>query len=292
LETVLNEVINSIEMDVSPQNFSNTNNIAADIHEATSKATPVDADEIGIWNSVGGVLGKLTWANLKATLLTYFYTIFPAKDGWMPVSDNWAYASGTTITVPAGAALIYSPGDLIRWKQGGAYLYGSIVSVTDTVLTIVGSTVLNQALTDIAYSKSKSPVGLDGRVTLGYAEITTNFASTIASNAYADVSGLSVTINIPTGGRRIKITAYTGDFFCNNTAEFAYIAIREGTNVLSIGYNELTYKAGGCAMCVLSSFVAAAGSHTYKISIAQSSAGTMTLQASPPAPAFILVEAI
>lgn len=38
------------------------------IHNAASKATPVDADELGIWDSVAKVLKRLTWANLKATL--------------------------------------------------------------------------------------------------------------------------------------------------------------------------------------------------------------------------------
>jgi hypothetical protein len=41
------------------------------INSATSKATPVDADELGIVDSAASnVLKKLTWANLKATLLS------------------------------------------------------------------------------------------------------------------------------------------------------------------------------------------------------------------------------
>jgi hypothetical protein len=44
------------------------------IHGATNKTTPVDADEFGIWNSVDGLLNRLSWANLKATLKAYFET--------------------------------------------------------------------------------------------------------------------------------------------------------------------------------------------------------------------------
>ncbi len=51
-------------------------NMAAATHAATSKTTPVDADEIPIWDSVGQVLNRLTWANNKATLKTYFDTIY------------------------------------------------------------------------------------------------------------------------------------------------------------------------------------------------------------------------
>jgi len=56
-----------------------TVDIAADIHAATSKATPVDADEIGLVDSVASwALKKLTWANVKATLKIYFDGLYPA----------------------------------------------------------------------------------------------------------------------------------------------------------------------------------------------------------------------
>ena len=54
--------------------------VAADTHAAASKATPVDADEVPLVDSAAAFsLGKLTWANLKATLATYFGGIFAAK---------------------------------------------------------------------------------------------------------------------------------------------------------------------------------------------------------------------
>lgn len=51
--------------------------LAANIHAAESKTTPVDADEFGFWDSVSGLLRKFSWANLKATLKTYFDTLYP-----------------------------------------------------------------------------------------------------------------------------------------------------------------------------------------------------------------------
>lgn len=46
---------------------------ASAIHAAAGKATPVDADELGLVDSAAAWgLKKLTWANLKATLLAYF----------------------------------------------------------------------------------------------------------------------------------------------------------------------------------------------------------------------------
>ena len=53
---------------------------APEIHAATSKATPVDADELGLVDSAAANgLKKLTWANLKATLLAYFQGLFREK---------------------------------------------------------------------------------------------------------------------------------------------------------------------------------------------------------------------
>lgn len=50
--------------------------LAAAINGATNKATPVDADKIGIWDSVSGLLRNITWANIKTTLKTYFDTLY------------------------------------------------------------------------------------------------------------------------------------------------------------------------------------------------------------------------
>lgn len=51
--------------------------IAPATHAASSKTTPVDADELPLVDSAASnVLKKLTWANLKATAKTYFDTLY------------------------------------------------------------------------------------------------------------------------------------------------------------------------------------------------------------------------
>jgi hypothetical protein len=53
---------------------------AVNIHAATSKSTPVDADELALVDSADSwSLKKLTWANLKAVLLAYFKGQFREK---------------------------------------------------------------------------------------------------------------------------------------------------------------------------------------------------------------------
>lgn len=53
--------------------------VGAAVHGATGKTTPVDADTVPLIDSAAGnVLKKLTWANIKATLKTYFDTLYAA----------------------------------------------------------------------------------------------------------------------------------------------------------------------------------------------------------------------
>lgn len=53
-------------------NWESTLDMAGLIHSSTAKTTPVDADEFGIWDSVSGLLKKITTANLTAFLSTLF----------------------------------------------------------------------------------------------------------------------------------------------------------------------------------------------------------------------------
>jgi len=49
------------------------------VHSASSKTTPIDADELELLDSNNSYnVKKLTWANIKATLKTYFDTIYSA----------------------------------------------------------------------------------------------------------------------------------------------------------------------------------------------------------------------
>jgi hypothetical protein len=72
--------------------------IGATIVAATAKTTPIDADSVGLSDSAdGGILKKLTWANLKATLLNTAMT-------WVgkQTFDGGAAIKGATSAVAAG----------------------------------------------------------------------------------------------------------------------------------------------------------------------------------------------
>jgi hypothetical protein len=82
-------------------------------------------------------------------------------DGWISADETWAYASATTITVPSGAASKYQRNDKIRFQNNdsGTYLYAYIITVADTLLTVIGDVVPNATLTDNYYSHSENPMG-------------------------------------------------------------------------------------------------------------------------------------
>jgi len=64
---------------------------------ATGKTTPVDADQLPLVDSAASnVLKKLTWANVKATLKTYFDTLYTNNTG--TVTSVSAITLGTTGT--------------------------------------------------------------------------------------------------------------------------------------------------------------------------------------------------
>lgn len=82
-----------------------------EVHAATGKTTPVDADEIGLMDSAASfVQKKLTWANLKATLKTYFDTLYVALTSVTttptasktPISLANGYLDGWISTIPVG----------------------------------------------------------------------------------------------------------------------------------------------------------------------------------------------
>jgi preprotein translocase subunit SecE len=76
-----------------------------------SADTPLDADEWGFYDVVDAVLKKITWANIKATLKTYFDTLYAALGHTHTATTRWEpLANGD----PSSPALVFTPdGDVI-----------------------------------------------------------------------------------------------------------------------------------------------------------------------------------
>jgi hypothetical protein len=164
-----------------------TNTIAPQTHAATTKATPVDADELPITDSAASFgLKKLTWANLKATILAWLQaTVFPAPG-----------AIGAT-TPAAGAFTTLSASDGTNGNMK-AYVdvnYGFVQSLNQAMnayraLKLMGSNfVLSNGTTDQVIVDTSGNLGL-GVVPSGWGsnwkatELAngSSFAATISGN--------------------------------------------------------------------------------------------------------------
>lgn len=131
-------------------------------------------------------------------------------------------------------------------------------------------------------------------ITLGYAQITSDQTST--SGGGSQVTGLTTTVTIPSGGRKVKITAYCGHLFNTTAGDQAIMQIWDGTvgsgtqltqAEITVAYNNLGVSATAIAVVT-----PAPGSKTYNVGLSNASGGTATLSATATMPAFILVETI
>lgn len=103
------------------------------INSATSKATPVDADMIGLMDSAASnILKKLSWANLKATLKTYFDTLY---SGITTATVNTTDATQTTLQTIAIAVGGVTIRTTINYKKTGGAGTGTIGDAGSFILT-------------------------------------------------------------------------------------------------------------------------------------------------------------
>lgn len=144
--------------------MAGTGDIAGLIHAAPGKTTPVDADEMGLWDSVALSLKKLTWANLKATLFATANTwsavqthtanvVVPSLNGGQLAGNRNILVNGDfTINQRAyasAAALAAGSYGHDRWKAGaGGGNYSFTQLKNSTTLTIATGKTLIQVVED------------------------------------------------------------------------------------------------------------------------------------------------
>ncbi|KAA3649399.1 MAG: hypothetical protein DWQ11_18835 [Proteobacteria bacterium] len=181
--------------------------VAVPTHAAAGKATPVDADEIPLVDSAASwALKKLTWANLKTTLKTYFDTIYAS------VSSVVSQASTAEVSGESAVAKYISPDRLSSSKRvakarcvfagatAGTNAPTSGFNVTSVTRNAIGNWTINftsnMATADFSYALSFKGSAGTGQ-TCGKVSSTTSsltiFGATNGVGA-ADLAEITVTI--------------------------------------------------------------------------------------------------
>lgn len=157
-------------------------------------------------------------------------------DGWIKVTDSWAYASATTVTVPTDATTKYSVGDFVKFDQSGTkYFRVSVVAATTLTLTGISAvTVANAAITNIYYSKVQTPqnvpvAGVDWGQELGRATLT-GAGDTISITPIAARKYLLVRASLlATGGTITSDLRFNNDTGNNYTTRASLNGAADGT---------------------------------------------------------------
>ncbi len=134
-------------------------------------------------------------------------------------------------------------------------------------------------------------------ITLGYTQRTTNFETTSATPVDA---GLSVTVTVPAGGRRVKITVKSPSIYGDTAGKYSVMKVWDGpigsgTIIAESAFNpqSITTAIAEVPNTAMAVVTPAAGSKTYNVSMEISSTGGKAgITAFSTIPAFILVEAI
>lgn len=120
-----------------------TATIGALINGASSKSTPVDADYVGLMDSAASnVLKKLSWANIKATLKTYFDTLYAPLSQPFDMSSFYPgipTASAVVLRVPIARAVTFAANFAGSYFSASANATGSTVFDVKNGGTTIGT---------------------------------------------------------------------------------------------------------------------------------------------------------
>ena len=178
---------------------------------------------------------------------------------------------------------------------------GAVGGTTGTfsgLLTASSGLTLSSGTLTLPNNSVTAPMLATSAITLGYAQVATGTPFTTSLTSPVAVTGLTVNVTIPAGGRKVKVTAYT--YLLQNSVgtNGSYFAIYSGASsgalTTQLQVAEITTGAAGSI-----------GFPTTVISVTTPSAGSIWFTAAhwvtggngtvgniSTAPAFILVEAI
>jgi hypothetical protein len=119
---------------------------------------------------------------------------------------------------------------------------------------------------------------------IGYAEATADQGSITTE---ADLTNLAVTVTVPAGGRKVRVSAFINAY--GSQAGFFILKIKEGTTQLQACEAALPASTRDVGIATSVILTPAAGSHTYKLT-GTAVTSTNTVYAGATYPSYILVE--
>lgn len=238
---------------ITPANYKNAfdDTLPAVVNAATGKTTPVDADELGLVDSAASnVLKKLTWANLKATLKTYFDTLYPSLTSWDGYIDDtaetWTYASSDaptfTFTISGDKTAKYYPGQRIKLTQTTVkYFIVTAVSygAPNTTVTVYGGTnytLANAAISANYHSLMKAPLGFPMDPTKWTVKVTdtTERSASVTGGVPNNIGSTNAQISIPIGVWDVDFSvSMSGDRTTAGTGDSIRAALSTANNTES-----------------------------------------------------------
>ncbi len=209
--------------------------IGASLYPSLSKTTPVDADTILISDSASsGVFKKLSWANIKATLKTYFDAIYQA-----------ILVSGTSIKTINGSSILAS-GDVELLPKNNAIATG-----TQTFPSIITN--------GIKFPATQVP-SADANTFDDYEEGTTTPTITASSGTFTTVSGtckytkigrmvfINASVTITTAGTAVDNIRFTLPFASGDNSAGV------GKEIQATGFQVAVDVGFGASVCEITKY--------------------------------------
>jgi hypothetical protein len=194
-----------------------------------------------------------------------------------------AYVSPTSFTLTGDWTSVILPGHRFSLSNPGAKtvtVSGSSVASNVTTFAVFGDALASGAVTNVYWTREGS--------TVGYASVTANQGTFTAET---DLTGLAVTVSVPSG-RRVRITAKLAlNSSVNSDAVVAYV--KEGSAFIDQWTGTATFNNVDYTLVLTTVVAPSAGSHTYKLSAARSAGtGNITMKAASTYPAYIMAELV
>lgn len=164
-------------------------------------------------------------------------------------------------------------------------------TLTSPVINTPTGDVATKTGTETLTNKTLTSPVINGSVTgtasnrLGYAQVT---AGQSGITTATDLTGLTITVTVPAGGRDVQIFAQLPLVYSTTTGDRVNLSIKEGSTTLALIYQSIDGTLGNFISMTAYLVAPTAGSHTYKLTLTRDTGtGSETLYADATALAFI-----